>query len=81
MILCGRFTPAQFVKILGIVQVIIAIIVTSVGIAITVKFATVHHESGSAYEHALDYIDNPWTTKYGAGIWMGLVVSCVMDCF
>ena len=45
------------------------------GIAMSVKFHKIKQETHTPYEHAIDYIDNPWTTKYGAGIWIGLVVS------
>ena len=58
MIFCGRLNAGQIVKILGIVQVLTAIMVTSIGITITVKFAKVHHEAGSPYEYAIDYVDN-----------------------
>ena len=75
MILLGKFSTAQVIKILGIVQCILAILATSMGIAMSVKFHKVKQEANTPYERAIDYIDNPWTTKYGAGIWIGLVVS------
>ena len=75
MILFGKFSTAQVIKILGIVQCIMAILATSMGIAMSVKFHKIKQETHTPYEHAIDYIDNPWTTKYGAGIWIGLVVS------
>ena len=75
MILLGKFSTAQVIKILGIVQCILAILATSMGIAMSVKFHKIKQETHTPYEHAIDYIDNPWTTKYGAGIWIGLVVS------
>ena len=75
MILFGKFSTAQVIKILGIVQCILAILATSMGIAMSVKFHKIKQETHTPYEHAIDYIDNPWTTKYGAGIWIGLVVS------
>ena len=75
MILFGKVSTAQLIKILGIVQSILAILATSMGIAMSVKFHKIHQETNTPYEHAIDYIDNPWTTKYGAGIWIGLVVS------
>jgi len=74
MIFCGKLSSAQVVKILGIIQCVLSIIITCLGITITVKFREVHHETGSEYELAIDYVNNPWTTKYGAGIWMGLVL-------
>ena len=75
MILFGKIGTTQVIKILGIVQCLLAILATSMGIAMSVKFHKIHHEANTPYEHAVDYIDNPWTTKYGAGIWIGLVVS------
>ena len=75
MILFGKISTAQVIKILGIVQCILAILATSMGIAMSVKFHKIKQETHTPYERAIDYIDNPWTTKYGAGIWIGLVVS------
>ena len=75
MILLGKISTTQVIKILGIVQCILAILATSMGIAMSVKFHKIKQETHTPYEHAIDYIDNPWTTKYGAGIWIGLVVS------
>lgn len=75
MILFGKISTAQVIKILGIVQCILAILATSMGIAMSVKFHKIKQEANTPYERAIDYIDNPWTTKYGAGIWIGLVVS------
>ena len=71
----GKISTTQVIKILGIVQCILAILATSMGIAMSVKFHKIKQETHTPYEHAIDYIDNPWTTKYGAGIWIGLVVS------
>ena len=71
-------TPRELLlRIISIVQIITAIAITCVGIAITVKFRKIHHEDGTPYEAALNYIDNPWTTKYAAGVWMGLIVSSI----
>ena len=75
MLLFGKISTAQVIKILGIVQCILAILATSMGIAMSVKFHKIKQEAHTPYERAIDYIDNPWTTKYGAGIWIGLVVS------
>ena len=75
MILLGKISTTQVIKILGIVQCILAILATSMGIAMSVKFHKIKQEAHTPYQHAIDYIDNPWTTKYGAGIWIGLVVS------
>ena len=75
MILFGKISTTQVIKILGIVQCILAILATSMGIAMSVKFHKIKQEANTPYERAIDYIDNPWTTKYGAGIWIGLVVS------
>ena len=75
MILLGKISTTQVIKILGIVQCILAILATSMGIAMSVKFHKIKQEANTPYERAIDYIDNPWTTKYGAGIWIGLVVS------
>ena len=75
MILLGKISTTQVIKILSIVQCILAILATSMGIAMSVKFHKIKQETHTPYEHAIDYIDNPWTTKYGAGIWIGLVVS------
>ena len=71
----GKISTTQVIKILGIVQCILAILATSMGIAMSVKFHKIKQEANTPYERAIDYIDNPWTTKYGAGIWIGLVVS------
>lgn len=74
MIIAGKITSGQLVKILGIIQCVLAIVVTSLGITITIKFAHVHHEKDTPYEHATKYVNNQWTTEYGAAIWMGLAM-------
>ena len=75
MIHCGRFTTNQITKILGIFQIVAAIIITATGIGIVTRFHQVHHDGDKDTTIAERYIDEPWQTKYGAAIWMGLVVS------
>ena len=75
MIHCGRFTTSQIAKILGIFQIVAAIIITATGIGIVVKFRQVHHDEDKDTTIAEHYIDEPWQTKYAAAIWMGLIVS------
>ena len=78
MIHCGRLTSSQIVKILGVFQLVGAIIITAVGIAIVVRFIEIDHvtkESTNADEFADSYIGMHWTVTYGAPIWMGLIVS------
>jgi len=75
MIHCGRFTTSQIAKILGIFQIICAIIITAVGIGIVIKFREVDHTLQSDKSVPDTYIDNPWTTQYGAAIWMGLIMA------
>lgn len=70
-----------FTRIISIIQIFTAIIITGVGIGITVKFRQIHHENGTPYEQALEYINNPWTTVYAAGVWMGLIVSTFVCSF
>lgn len=77
MILCGRYTTSQVAKRLGILQIIAAIIITATGIGIVVKFRQVHHDGDKDTTIAEHYINEPWQTKYGAAIWMGLIVSIV----
>lgn len=83
MIHCGRLTTKQIIKILGIFQIIGAIIITAVGVAVVIKFIKVHHEAGTDTEFADAYIDMPWTTTYGAAIWMGLIMTIAgaLGCF
>jgi len=80
MIHCGRFTTNQIVKILGIFQILSAIIITATGIGIVIKFRQVHHESDEDNSFPETYVDEPWTTKYGVAIWMGFIVSVLYLC-
>lgn len=80
---CGNFRTmamsreSRIIRGLGIGHLILALLITAIGVTITVKFKDIHHEGGFYFEHALRYEGNPWTTTYGAGIFVGLLVSTI----
>ncbi|XP_065666398.1 uncharacterized protein LOC100209175 isoform X3 [Hydra vulgaris] len=74
MIYCGFITTVRIIKIIGVLQIILATVATSIGIAITFKFRQVNQDTGNAYQIPIGYVETPWTTKYCAGVWIGLVM-------
>lgn len=75
MIHCGRLTTSQVIKILGIFQLVGAIVITAVGIGVVVTYIDIDHVKQSNTEIPDSYVDMHWTVTYGAAIWMGLIVS------
>ncbi|XP_012564536.1 uncharacterized protein LOC100209175 isoform X2 [Hydra vulgaris] len=74
MIYCGFITTVRIIKIIGVLQIILAIVATSIGIAITFKFRQVNQDTDKVYQIPIGYVETPWTTKYCAGVWIGLVM-------
>jgi len=67
--------------LLGIFQIITALVITAVAITITAKFQKVDpNVSRKPWEIALSYSKNPWTTKYAGGVLVGLL-TCIAGIF